>query len=206
MCDSERGEDEGRMRRSIPFLEGLLRGLWRLLPGGVARDEDRPRDHVHWLRDRLFRCESAAPPEVVASRGRPRTERLTGSTGRDDVSLLAWLGASRADEGTRRSVLQECGAELGRMHALGFVHGALTPAGIRVFPDPAVGGPGHGRRISFAAIGAGGSAAWLRGRAVTRARELEALLAGLSPHLGAGDEDVIRRAYANARREQGQPQ
>ena len=70
-----------------------------------------------------------APVAVVAARRRGDGVLATRDTGGDDlVATITRAGDRRA----KRALLRALGAEIGRLHAAGFVHGDLVPPNVRV--------------------------------------------------------------------------
>ncbi len=120
------GEHPGLFVKQLDALRGLSGRLKRLL-------RKRRSEHVARITEQLRRDGFGAPQVLVAGYHRASgreviaTERLDGSA----VSKLV-NPRFAADRATRRAVLRALGAEIGRLHGTGYVHGDLTPYNVFV--------------------------------------------------------------------------
>src|SRR5689334_19198267 len=103
----------------------------RVVVGGATLFVKRYAAPDGWRALRAFRMGDAlcaagfgAPAAVVAARRAGDGLLITRDTGGDD--LVATVVRLR-DRGAKRALLRALGAEVGRLHAAGFVHGDLVP-------------------------------------------------------------------------------
>ncbi|MBL8860600.1 MAG: hypothetical protein JNK02_01190 [Planctomycetes bacterium] len=120
-----------------------------------------PRVNEHhnlsWLHERLFATPEPLAAGALVRRGLPRWQFLLTRHVADARQLGAWLaGGPPAAE--RRAVLDELAREVGRMHALRFVHRDLWVRNLLVVP------PGGLGRLVFLDCWAGGPGPGWRGR------------------------------------------
>lgn len=157
--------------------------------------------NLDWLRERLFRAASPVLALTVWRRGLLRgqlllTRPVVGAAELD----LAW-----ESEREKPTLAAELGAELGRMHALRFLHGDAYARNLLVTDAPAAGGPGIGRRVAFIDAWAGGPAGW-RSRAFRPLeRDLGSLFLDAAEWMEPDHQRILLRSYLSARRQNGRP-
>lgn len=157
--------------------------------------------NLDWLRERLFHV---APPVLALTvwrRGALRGQLLLTRPVAGAVELdMAWTSAKE-----KPSLAAELGAELGRMHALRFLHGDTYARNLLVTHAPAGHGPGIGRRVAFIDAWAGGPAG-SRSRALRPLeRDLGCLFLGAAEWMEAEHQQTLLRSYLDARGENGRP-
>ncbi len=163
-----------------------LRRLFGLYPPRV-----REYENLRWLRSRLFQAPRPLAAAILWRRGLPRyqvllTEEVTGA--RDLNDELA-----DATPNERRGLAEELGREVGRMHALGFVHRDLHPRNLLVVHEAA-----H-RRIVFVDAWRAAPHASLRGPAY----DLACLFLEGAEMWDGGEQQRLLDAYVASRAAQG---
>jgi hypothetical protein len=190
-----------------------------------------------WLRERLFQSpEPLGALDVRSGSGprklmRPRAQIFVSAAVPGARSFEeAWPLASAH---AQVALAEELGREVGRMHALHFLHADLYPRNVLVSPtaaatttypapDPCVtpeslvapgppvaSGPraayGNVRRLWFIDSWAGGATAWRQGSLRRLESDLGTWLADFQPSLAAGPLHDFLGAYAQARTDNGRP-
>lgn len=186
----------GALRRGRRFL------LRRALTGEASPAESELR-HLVWLRERLFRC--PAPIAAVTRLRRGVAVAQTFLSARIDGARpldVAWSEAGA--RASRARWAAELGREVGRMHALRFLHADLYARNVLVAPPPDA-GPGIGRELAFIDAWAGGPDAWRGGRVSALERDLGCFFAEASDWMGAEHQVAVLEAYADARAANGRP-
>jgi tRNA A-37 threonylcarbamoyl transferase component Bud32 len=117
----------------------------------------REYENLRWLEARIFQVPPPRAAAVLWSGGLPRYQLLVTAEVRGAVPLGEALPGE--DPAGRSSLARELGREVGRMHALGFVHRDLFPRNLLVLPK------GAGRRLVFLDAWRAGPHASLRGPA-----------------------------------------
>ncbi len=197
--------DEGRsVTAAVPFTQGPawfkgepLRGkaAWRHgLRARVFRLPLPRQNEFHnlrWLARRSFEVALPLAAGAFFRAGLPRYQFLVTS----EVDGVRTLRRFLADESDgRKAVLAELAREVGRMHALGFIHRDLFPRNLLVRSDAV-----SGRRIVFLDAWRGGPRPQLRGPA----HDLACLFLH-APGLFRGEEErCFFDAYVAARAVQG---
>lgn len=177
-------------------------GLRRLLMGAPSPCEAEFRN-LTWLRTRLFRAAEPLGALTLSRFGFPYrelliTRQVPHAAAFDDALLTA--GSRRRSE-----LFAELGREVGRMHALRFLHADLYPRNVLVTAPCAEPGPGYGRSLIWLDAWAGGPTAWRRGNLRRVEDDLGAWMSLAADWMGPADEDALFAAYANARRANGRP-
>ncbi|MDA1266232.1 MAG: hypothetical protein O2816_14215 [Planctomycetota bacterium] len=95
----------------------------------------REYENLRWLRERVFQAPQPFAAAVLWSRGLPRFQVLVLEEVRDASTLD--LALSDASLPERAALAQELGGEVGRMHALRFVHRDLFARNLLVVPREA---------------------------------------------------------------------
>lgn len=155
--------------------------------------------HLVWLEARLFRVPRPRFAVAVLRRGRVLYQALATTL----VAEAAPFEAANRDAAPhdRLALAEELGRELGRMHALGFLHADLYPRNVLVAPrehgDPA------GRRLVWLDCWAGGPGHGDRGLARPLARDLGTWFAWAVDAWSARERRACLAAYVAARRENG---
>lgn len=175
-------------------------GLRRLLLA-VPAPAEREFRHLRWLRARLFHAPAPLLALTVDGRLGPVGQLLVTATLPDVVPLDAAWG----DASAREELAREVGAELGRLHALHFLHGDAYARNLLVSAAPAEAGPGFGRRIAFVDAWMGGPTPWRAGTLRPLERDLGCLLCDGATWMGTVHELTVLRAYLAARAANGRP-
>lgn len=192
---------------------GLRHALLRLHPPRIAELR-----FLDWLRERLFHVPTAVVAVTLWRGWQPVrqmlvTRELVGARPLGE----AWGTAS---EGERDAWARELGRELGRMHALRFLHADLYPRNVLVTEppspsdSPALDGsglgradlgndPGYGRRVAWIDAWAGGPTAWRRGRFATLERDLGAFFSVATDWMEIDHQRSLLEAYVGARSANG---
>ena len=206
-----RGSDE---RRLIDGMDVVLKAgplarsgarrhaLRRLLLRAPAPAEAEFRN-LGWLRKRLFRAPRPIAAVTVLRGGRPvrqllATEAVTGV----DAAAHAWRAA---DGATSARWSRELGRELGRMHALRFLHGDLYPRNLLVGEPANDGSPGHGRALVWLDAWSGGPTAWRRGSLRRVEQDLGAWFSAAADWMPADEQSLLLAEYVDARAANGRP-
>ena len=157
--------------------------------------------NLDWLRERLFRVASPVLALTIWRHGILRGQLLLTRPVEGAVELdRAWVSAT-----DKPALAAELGAELGRMHALRFLHGDAYARNLLVTAAPAAEGPGIGRRVAFIDAWAGGPAGW-RSRALRPLeRDLGSLFLGAAKWMEPDHQRTLLRSYLDARCENGRP-
>jgi len=184
-----------RLRNGSRFL--LRRALT-----GQASPAESELANVVWLRERLFRCPHPLVAVTRMRRGVPVaqayvSERIEGAVPLDE----AWAAAG---DDARARWADELGREVGRMHALRFLHADLYARNVLVAPR-ATEGPGVGRELAFVDAWAGGPDAWRAGRPSRLERDLGCFFAEAAEWMGEAHQAQVLGAYAGARAANGRP-
>lgn len=157
--------------------------------------------NLAWLRGRLFLA-----PEPVMAITAWKHGWLAG-----EMLLTAALPGVRAlddawpHEADGRTLADELGAELGRMHALRFLHGDVYPRNLMVLPEGAKEGPGIGRRIAFLDAWAGGVESVRLGASRSLERDLGCLMLEAAEWMSDEEQRCVLDAYLRARASNGRP-
>lgn len=145
-----------------------------------------------WMHNRHFQTPLPLAAGVLVRRGLPRYQFLLTLK----VEAAGFEEALAAEPPTARAaLLEELGRELGRMHALGFVHHDLFPRNLLVL------GSDWPRRLVFLDAWAGGEAFHLR----RPSYDLACFLLDGARLLDAEDQRLLLATYLAARGEQGRP-
>lgn len=157
--------------------------------------------NLDWLRERLFHAALPVLALTVWRRGTLRGQLLLTRPVVGSVELdVGWASAKE-----RSALAAELGGELGRMHALRFLHGDAYARNLLVTDAPAGRGPGIGRRVTFIDAWAGGPAG-SRSRALRPLeRDLGCLFLGAAEWMEAEHQQALLRSYLDARVENGRP-
>ncbi|MEE2941013.1 MAG: lipopolysaccharide kinase InaA family protein [Planctomycetota bacterium] len=157
--------------------------------------------NLDWLCERLFNAASPVLALTVWRRGVLRGQLLLTRPVAGVVELdRAWESAQ-----DRPALAAELGTELGRMHALRFVHGDAYARNLLVADAPLANGPGIGRRVVFVDAWAGGPAG-SRSRALRPLeRDLGCLFLDAAGWMEAEHQLTLLRRYRDARIENGRP-
>lgn len=164
---------------------------------------------AEWLRKRLFQTpEPLAAIEVYSRRGlgalgsgrirRPVAQMFVSAAVPDVVTFQgAWVHQTEAE---RESVCHELGIEVGRMHALHFLHADLYPRNVLVDQTNT-----DGRALWFIDSWAGGATAWRRGSLRRLESDLGTWLTEFEPGLVGPYLRTLLEAYLEARFQNGRP-
>jgi tRNA A-37 threonylcarbamoyl transferase component Bud32 len=196
---------EGRSATvAIPFVDGPawfkgepLRGkaAWRHGVRSRLLRLHLPRvnefHNLGWLARRSFQVAPPLAAGVLFRAGLPRYQFLVTSEIRDARTLRQFLVD---EEIGREEVLAELAREVGRMHAVGFVHRDLFPRNVLVLPPRRARG-----RIVFIDAWRGGPRSQLRGPA----HDLGCLFLHGPELLRGGEPALLFDAYVSARGAQG---
>ncbi|MEM8711531.1 MAG: lipopolysaccharide kinase InaA family protein [Planctomycetota bacterium] len=161
-------------------------------------------DNLSWLRDRLFQA-----PEPIAA-----VERRIGWGWKRARRPVAQLLMTRAVEGAlpfeaawaqapasrREALCAELGREVGRMHALRFLHADLYPRNVLVTSPRSESG---GRALWFLDAWAGGPPGWRRTVRRPPEYDLGCWLADYAPGLDEFYLKTLFEAYLQARDDNG---
>ena len=181
-----------------------LRRLW-----GQPLPRVREYENLRWLAERGFQVPRALAAGALWRGGLPRYQALILEQLSGVQELDAALGSApeslddriedrpltSADEGSRRNLARELGGEVGRMHALGFIHRDLFPRNILVLPPTAA------RRLVFVDSWRAAPHASLRGPAY----DLACLLLDGMDLWSTPEQQLLLEAYVRARVDHGQP-
>ncbi|QDV06214.1 3-deoxy-D-manno-octulosonic-acid kinase [Planctomycetes bacterium Poly30] len=221
LCLSLDGRISGERRRIGPFsvfLKGgpfSTKGARRHQLRGILLGASSPAlaefRAAAWLRERLFQApEPLAAVTVRRGIGPRRWKRphaqlfisseISGATPFD----RAWEEASSV---RRLHLCQELGGELGRMHALHFLHADLYPRNVLVKPAAPTEDARRvpGRDLWFIDSWAGGATAWRNGSLRRLKTDLGTWLADFEPGLSERFLKEFLHAYADARSDNGRP-
>lgn len=172
----------------------------RWLIGAPPPAEAEARN-LDWLGERLFRVASPVLALTVWRRGVLRGQLLLTRPVQGALQLdRAWESAR-----DKPALAAELGAELGRMHALRFLHGDVYARNLLVTDAPAAEGPGIGRRIAFIDAWAGGPAGWRSHALRPLERDLGSLFLGAAEWMEPDHQRTLLRSYLDARYENGRP-
>lgn len=174
---------------------------------------------ARWLRERLFQTpEPLAAMEAHSAAGlwvarvwdlsmgskrlgraRPPVAQLFVTA---EVERALPLRESWPNEGDvqRDELCRELGREVGRMHALHFLHADLYPRNVLVDQDSTC-----GRRLWFLDSWAGGSTAWRRGSLRRVESDLGTWLSAFGPGLDTERLRTLLEAYLESRSQNGRP-
>lgn len=164
---------------------------------------------AQWLRKRLFQTpQPLAAIEVHSRKGMgalgirriqlPVAQLFVSEEVPDGVTFdEAW---GQQSEEQRLGLCRELGNEVGRMHALHFLHGDLYPRNVLV--DPA--GTG-GRSLWFIDSWAGGPTAWRNGSLRTLTSDFGTWLSEAPTHLDGRYLEALLDAYLRSRSANGRP-
>lgn len=159
--------------------------------------------HLRWLRERLFHAPEPLVAITVWRRLRPvrqlfATHDLGALPGMED----AFRSGSPVDRG-RWS--RELGVELGRLHALRFLHADLYPRNILVAGPGHAGLSGAGRELVWIDAWAGGPTAWRRGSLARLERDLGTLFSIATEFMTEEEQRLVLDAYLASREANGRP-
>ena len=174
---------------------------------------------AQWLRERLFQTpEPLAAMEAHSAAGlwgvrawdfRLGSKRL-GRARPPVAQLFVTAEVERAlplrqvwpneDDAQREELCGELGREVGRMHALHFLHADLYPRNVLVDEDSTC-----GRRLWFLDSWAGGSTAWRRGSLRRVESDLGTWLSAFGPGLDTRLLRTLLEAYLESRSQNGRP-
>lgn len=174
----------------------------RVLLGASAPCEAEFRN-LRWLRERLFRVPEAVAAVTIFRRGRP-VRQLLATQPLEDLSGFR-DGWTAADDGTRSAWASEFGLEVGRMHALRFLHGDLYPRNVLAGPTASHGGPGHGRALAWLDAWSAGPTAWRRGSFRRVEQDLGAWFSLAADWMSSDHQATLLRAYVSSRAANGRP-
>lgn len=160
---------------------------------------------AQWLRERLFQSpEPLAAIEAYASSMGPQRLRrpvaqlfMTAALPGTTTFQIAWDQRTPAQ---RATLCHELGTEVGRMHALHFLHADLYPRNVLVEQAPA-----SGRSLWFIDSWAGGATAWRRGSARRLESDLGTWLSEFEPGVDGSHLRTLLEAYLEARSQNGSP-
>lgn len=185
----------GALRRGSRFL--IRRALT-----GQASPAEAELAHLVWLRERLFRCPRPLVAVTLVRRGVPVAQAFVSARIEAAVPLdRAWPDAG---EGARGRWASELGREVGRMHALRFLHADLYGRNVLSAPR-ATEGPGVGRELVLVDAWAGGPDAWRAGRVSSLERDLGCLFAEAAGWMGEAHQALVLESYARSRSANGRP-
>ena len=176
--------------------------LRRLLLRAPAPCEAEYRN-LTWLRERLFRAAEPLGAVTESQFGIPRRELLL--TRAVPAAPPFDEAAAGASPRRRAELFAELGREVGRMHALRFLHADLYPRNVLAAapcPEP---GPGYGRSLVWLDTWAGGPTAWRRGSLRRVEDDLGAWFSLAADWMGPGDDEALLTSYVRARSENGRP-
>lgn len=186
---------------------GLRRVLFRIHPPRIVELR-----FLDWLGERLFHVPQPVAAVALWRGWRPVRQMLVTLELEGAKPLGEAWGA--ASEGERAAWARELGAELGRMHALRFLHADLYPRNVLVtrptpperspVPSTALGSePGYGRSLAWIDAWAGGPTAWRRGRFATLERDLGAFFSVATDWMAVDHQRSMLSAYVEARSANG---
>jgi hypothetical protein len=166
---------------------------------GRAAPHVRELAHLAWLEARLFRVPTPLFAATLVRGARLlyqvlATEPIGGAAPFGEADPGAWRDTALA---------RELGAELGRMHALGFLHGDVYPRNVLVAPPEL--GAETDRRLVWLDCWAGGPGHGDRSLARPLARDLGTWFATAAGAWSASEASVCFDAYFDARRANGRP-
>ncbi|MDB2577348.1 lipopolysaccharide kinase InaA family protein [Planctomycetota bacterium] len=181
-----------------------LRRLW-----GQPLPRVREYENLRWLAEHAFQVPRALAAGALWRGGLPRYQALileeVSGAQELDAALAGKLDGppnsagesplERADDESRRSLARELGGEVGRMHALGFIHRDLFPRNLLVLPPTAA------QRIVFVDAWRAAPNASLRGPAY----DLACLLLEGMDLWSTPEQQVLLEAYVRARVDHGRP-
>jgi len=205
-CSGERRRvgSEAVVMKGGPFSPSGARrhGLRRLLlraPGPCAAEFW----NLAWLRKRLLRAAEPLAAVTVHHLGRPSRELLLTREVPDAVPFDHAL--REAPSRRRAELLAELGREVGRMHALRFLHADLYPRNVLVTPPCERPGPGFGRSLVWIDAWAGGPTAWRRGNLRRLEDDLGAWYSLAADWMTPADDGQLLTAYVRSRAANGRP-
>ena len=163
--------------------------LRRLL--GLLLPRVQEYENLRWLAARVFQVPRPFAAGILWRGGLPRYQVLIV----EEVQGAQELDAALADTGEagRRALATELGAEVARMHALGFVHRDLFARNLLVLP------PSADRRLVFVDGWRAAPHASLRGPAY----DLACLFLEGMDLWSAGEQQLLLDTYAQARADHG---
>ncbi|MEM9382616.1 MAG: lipopolysaccharide kinase InaA family protein [Planctomycetota bacterium] len=171
-------------------------GLRRLALGAPAPAEAEFHN-LRWLQQRLFRVPRPVAAVTVLVGGLPTRQLLaTEAVHGAENAAHAWRVA---DGRTTAAWSRELGRELGRMHALRFLHGDLYPRNVLVGAPAADGSPGHGRSLVWLDAWSGGPTAWRRGSLRRVEQDLGAWFSSAADWMSAEEQSTVLEEYVAAR-------
>lgn len=183
---------------------GLRRALLRWAPPRVAELR-----FLDWLRERLFHAPEPVAAVVLWDGWKPVRQMLVTRELPGAVPLgSAWEAAATEE---RCAWARELGQEVGRMHALRFLHADLYPRNVLVTGARSDGGldrgidSGYGRRLAFIDAWAGGPTAWRHGSFARLERDLGAFFSVATDWMAVEHQRVLLEAYVSSRAVNGRP-
>lgn len=159
--------------------------------------------NLTWLRRRLFRAAEPLGAVTVTRLGVPRHELLVTREVRSALPFDRAVAAAAADR--RRALFEELGREVGRMHALRFLHADLYPRNVLVTAPESGVDPGHGRSLVWIDVWAGGPTAWRRGNLRRLEDDLGAWFGEAADWMTPADSEGLLTAYVRSRAANGRP-
>ena len=189
-------------RRQVPLGRSLRLGLRRWLLGTPAPCEAESA-HLTWMRKRLFRAAEPLGSVTIHRLGFPCRELLV--TRRVEGAQPFHAAVVAAPPPRRARLFAELGREVGRMHALRFLHAELYPRNVLVTEPCDQPGPGFGRSLIWRGTGEGGPTAWRRGNLGRVEDDLGAWFSRAADWMRREDADALLLAYAASRLDNGRP-
>ena len=186
----------------VSLRRSLQLGVRRWLLGAPAPCEAES-DHLIWMRKRLFRAAEPLGAVTIHRLGFPSSELLVTRRVRGALTLDDAVAA--ATPARRTHLFAELGREIGRMHALRFLHAELYPRNVLATEPCNEPGPGFGRSLIWLGTAGGGPTAWRRGNLRRVEDDLGAWFSLAADWMRTEDTDALLLAYAASRRENGRP-
>ena len=179
----------GPLRGSAAWRYGLRRALLN-----VQAPRVRELVNLLWLRAHAFQAPAPLAAGTLELGLRARYQFLATELVEHAGHLEEWLPQAGLTE--RAQVLDELAREVGRMHALGFVHRDLYPRNVLVTPASA-----QVRRLVFLDAWRGGPRAGLRGPEY----DLGCFMLAGASLLDGAEQRQLFHVYARTRAEHGRP-
>ena len=196
-------EVEGTIKGGpLPLRRCLQLGLRRWVLGAPAPCEAEA-NHLTWLRKRLFRAADPLGSVTLHHLGFPSRELLVTRAVHGALPLRE--ASAAADSSRRAQLFAEFGREVGRMHALRFLHAELHPGNVLATEPCDEPGPGFGRSLIWLGSAKGGPTAWRRGNLDRLEDDLGAWFSLAADWMQGEDTEALLLAYAASRLANGRP-